>query len=65
MTQSRSDERTVEVTFAYPYRDAAGVEHDVDSTAALPLEEGKTLLHYGRAREPEKKATKAAAKKEQ
>lgn len=53
---------TIEVTLAYPYTDADGVEHDADSTITLPKHVGKDLIHFGRARAP-KPAPQSPAKK--
>ena len=59
----------LKVTLAYPYTGPDGVEHRADSTASLPTEDAKNLLHAGRARLPETpskatKATSATTKKE-
>lgn len=52
------------VTLAYPYTGPDGVEHRADSTVSLPLEVAKNLIHFGRARVPDTKASSATTKKE-
>lgn len=51
---------TREVELAYPYTDKAGKEHKPDAKVNLPVGEANELLHFGRARVPESKASKAA-----
>lgn len=59
-----SDEN-IRVTLAYPYTGEDGVAHRADSTISLPLEVGKNLIHSGRARVPDSKASTAKTTKKE